>query len=203
MKKLSFLFLFIWNVGCQEANQGNQEEISSRVLEENHSKVGLLDSYSGRYQVDIITELYQETLEKNPELKALDERITELEKFKEDSLRKYQKYTQNNTSYWESAYRHISSIEDSILQKSTQEIFQLLDSNYQKSMVAHQQKIETIDQRTLKLNDQMILMKLAVTLSMMKKYQAQEKPSFEPLQNLIEEYDKVIKETQIFTNLKK
>mgnify|MGYP003689084079 FL=1 len=93
-------------------------------------------------------------------------------------------------------------MQDSTIKKSTREVFKNLRTNYQKEMSPYEQKIASITEKGIILNDQLILMKLIVTSTMMKNYQVNEKPEIETLNNLIKEYDKHIKASEEYSNVK-
>ncbi len=70
-------------------------------------------------------------------------------------------------------------------------------------MSDYEQKLTLINEKTFFLNDQLILMKLLITESMMKNYQINEKPNIKTLENIINEYDMLIKETEEYTKIVK
>lgn len=211
IKILAFLLIIITTFGCNENNK-NQAKTNSKsenlnetpqVLGENNDYEVKSFSKSKRYDSDMIADLYNEALEKNAKLKQLNEQIEKIHQTKNDSISAYSKFSQTNSEYWQSANKYISQIQDSVLRKSTLEIFKSIEANYQTKMADYEPKINEINKKEVLLNDQLVLMKLVITESMMINYQLNEKPTTKTLENLIENYDKLIKESEEFTKIRK
>ncbi len=162
-----------------------------------------LSSISKRYSSDIISKLYNEALEKSSKLNQLNDEINGVLETKNDSLLNYSKFSQTNTNYWTTANSYVNQIQDSVLKESTLEVIKVLESTYKNKMSIYEQKLIEIDKKTISLNDQLILMKLVVTEPMMKNYQRNEKPNIKSLEMIISEYDRLIKETEEYTNFEK
>jgi hypothetical protein len=162
-----------------------------------------LSSISKRGYSDVISRLYKEALDKSLKLNELNEKISEISEVKNDSLEEYYKFSQTNANYWATADKYANQIQDSILKASTIEVFKTLDSTYKAKMNGYEQKLIEIEKKTLSLNDQLILMKLFITEPMMRNYQVNEKPNIETLESVIDSYDKLIKETEAYTQVSK
>ena len=161
-----------------------------------------LSSFSKRTDYDIISKLFQEAIEKDSKLKKLNESLNNIGNLKRDSVAQYLAFNKTNDNYWSSVDNYINRMQDSTIKKSTREVFKNLRTNYQKEMSPYEQKIASITEKGIILNDQLILMKLIVTSTMMKNYQVNEKPEIETLNNLLKEYDKHIKASEEYSNVK-
>lgn len=209
MKNYLFTIVLILSlsISCNQI-PNNQDSTDSPEVLQNQTPEVLndktdygLSSVSRKKKYDIISKLYKEAIEKNAKLNQLNEEINGIYKFKKDSLEVYKKYDNTNDSYWMSAQNYIRSIKDSILRESTKETFDLLEMNYRSRMIAYEQKLETINEKAISLNDQLVLMKLFVTAPMIRNYQVNEIPNIQTLENIIKEYDKLIKESDEFTRI--
>ena len=209
IKTLSIIIIVAFILSCNDAhkdqiNADSQQEVineTPQVLDENADyKLG---SISKRSDSDIILKLYNEAVEKNSKLSQLNDAIKEMPQIKNDSLDKYSKFSQTNNNYWLTANRYINQLQDSILKESSLEIFKALEAKYEAKMSDYEQKLTTINEKTTSLNDQLILMKLFITEPMIKNYEINEKPSIKTLENIINEYDKLLKETEEYTKIVK
>ncbi|WP_107037542.1 hypothetical protein [Brumimicrobium mesophilum] len=185
------------NVGAAEVVQNQTPE----VLDEK-ADYGL-SSISRKKNYDIISKLYNEAMEKNSKLNQVNEKILKMYNYENDSLKPYSKYTATNERYWLSVKQLIRNIHDSILRESTEETFELLERNYQSKMATYEQKLETINEKSISLKDQLLLMKLFITAPMMKNYQVNELPPIKALENIIQEYDSLINESEEIIHPKK
>lgn len=208
MKKVFFIILVTTLFGCNEKsknnNQTNPNEIlaqTPQVLEARQdSKFTYISKRSGS---DIVVELYNEAIEKNEKLKQLNEQINQIYQIKNDSLAAYSKFSNTNQTYWTSATNHINQIQDSVLRQSTLEVFKAIEQNYQNKMADYEPKIKEIQRKDVLLSDQLILMKLFISESMMKNYQLNEKPAIKTLETIIKKYDKLIEESKEYTKIEK
>lgn len=153
---------------------------------------------SKRYNNNIIEKLYDEALENDKELAALNKQFNIALGYKNDSLTVYNKYINNNKTYWNLVSNYVHQLEDSILLKVTQKEFDILKSNYENRIEEHEKKIKVITKKSSQLKGQLVLLKLKVTAPMMLNYQENEMPSEEPLNQLIIDYDSLIKESKAF-----
>lgn len=170
------------------------------IFEEKNYVTKLTSSYE-RSNADVISELYDEAMEKSTQLKQLNDLFIKIPSLKNDSLVDYNNFSQTNSNYWQSTENYINQLTDTNLRKSTLEVFKNLEIEYETSMSNHEQKLTKINEKSILLHDQLILMKLFVTQPMMLNYQTNEKPNIETLESLIDEYDKLIKETEVFVKL--
>ncbi len=114
----------------------------------------------------------------------------------------YSKFSKTNQTYWESANNHINQIQDSVLRQSTLEVFKDIEQNYKNKMADYEPKMKEIQRKDILLSDQLILMKLFITESMIKNYQLNEKPAIKTLETIIEKYDKLIEESKEYTKIR-
>ena len=196
--------LIFSNCEKKEHSEKTPEEILTQtpeVLEENASNYKLS---SKRYNADVISKLYVEALEKNEDLKLLDEKIRNINS---DSLNTHTKpfleYSSVNNDYWTMANQYVDYLNDSILKQETIDVFKSLEDNYKESIKKHEDKLTEIRKHTSLLNDKLVLMKLMVSQSMMKNYQMNEKPDIAELETLLVQYEKLLKETEKFTKANK
>lgn len=181
----------------QKLSRKNRQENTPKAL--NNNKI----YFSKKRGRDIISELYQEALEKNPTLQKLQENIEQLHQMQTDSLQDYREYRQNNRHYWEATQNYLHQLNDSVLRKSTQRLFEKLEVTYLKNIAAQEAKLQKIEQLSSVLNDQQIVLKLLVTEKMMNDYQVNEKPDSTPLAILIQKYGALIQELkELNTNQK-
>ncbi len=208
MKKLFFIVLVITLFSCNETiknkNQTNPNEIlaqTPQVLEARQdSKFTYISKRGGS---DIVVELYNEAVEKNEELKQLNEQINQIYQIKNDSLTAYSKFSKTNQTYWTSATNHINQIQDSVLRQSILEVFEAIEQNYKTKMADYEPKIAEIQRKDILLSDQLILMKLFISESMIKNYQLNEKPAIKTLETIIEKYNKLVEESKEYTKIEK
>jgi len=153
---------------------------------------------SGRYKTDIIDKLYSEALKKDKALKKLQTRINKFPDLRQDSLQAYFDYDNNNQEYFNASKNYIKQIKDSSTQKQITFLFESMENNYRKNMITHQSSLKAINQRIDDLNDQVILMQLLVTKSMINNYQTNELPSVNTLNRLKESQDQLINEIESF-----
>lgn len=208
IKVIILILIIATAISCNKVNKESVDIETQEIVNETpdvlvENSNFKLSSYSKRYDSNIITKLFNEALEKDAELEQLNNEITLMYQFQNDSLPEFSKFDGINKNYWRSSLEYIEQIEDTILRKSSLEIFETLQSKYEISMADYDQKIDVIKKKTITLNDQLILMKLFITEPMIKKYQLNEKPDIRSLENIIKEYDKLINETQEYTKIVK
>jgi hypothetical protein len=165
----------------------------------------LSDMSIGRfsYSQDLITELYEEAVDNNKKLADLDQRLKQIADIRKDSLELFYEYSRSNERYWNEVTRYTSQLTDSTLRASVNEIFSTLRKDYEKSMAYHDSLNSNIKLQMAELQQQSIVLKLAVTLPMMLNYQINEMPSEKPLENVLNEYTELINATKAQSELKK
>jgi hypothetical protein len=182
-------------------NKNNEpgEEIIQDQTPEIFDEKSDIASISKRYEADIIQKLYQEALDKNQELNALNNRIIEIDNLKNDSLELYYKYINQNRNYYNTVDNYINMLNDSALKDDVNAIFEKLENEYSQSISMHERSVELTNTRTKMLNDRLILMKLFVTVPMMSNYQKNELPDIKTIKFIAEKYDTLIDATKPFT----
>jgi len=200
IKLVLILCISLSVIGCSmnpntEVKEAAPDTATPEVLKANRYKWQLSDSRS-YYEVDMIRHLYEEAVEKDSALNTLNTWLVQMQRMKGDSLAAYTKYAFTNNTYWSEANKYIGQIHDSILREATREIFVLLGSKYQESVAAYEASLIGIGEKAIILEDQVLILKLAVTAPMIAKYQKNELPDIEALKSLIEEYDQLIEETK-------
>lgn len=161
------------------------------------SSVDIGKQYS-RYDYDIITKLYEEAIEKNEKLEELDEKIKAIFEKPEDELEQWKEYLEVSNSYFRSASSHVNLIQDSTLRESSKALFMDFEAQFEASIKAHLDHVESMEKRKLNLQDQLVLLKLFVTKPMIMRFQENEKPNLEQFKQVIKEYDGLIDETKAF-----
>jgi len=209
-KKMKLYSIIILSVtlsvfSCDESgksvNQQNQNQ-TPEVFNESELEQEI-SSVSKRYWDDIVSKLYDEALENNAKLHKLDDDINEMHHITNDSLKLYRKYASTNSNYWSTANNYIEQLSDSLLRISSKEFFKQFEIAYSHKILKHKAVLDTINKRSVLLNDKLIIMKLLISASMMENYQSNELPDIETMRRLVSEYDKLIKETTEFTEIVK
>lgn len=207
MKKALLLIFLICSFlvfSCSDNKIKNHEgDVQDQTPEVLNNLKPELSSISKRFSSDIVQELFNEAASKDAKLKDLTKKIEEIENIKNDSLKPFRVYLQNNDNYWEIANNYISRLNDSTLKNELKEIIKNLESDYRKSISNHDYVMNTLDNRTKTLNDREILMKVLVTFPMITNYQKNELPDLNGLNHLVHMYDTLIKETEAYSDIVK
>lgn len=190
-------------ISCNQRTEPTEPENSETatpevLLEEDKPSRSIDVSYikGRRYEKDIVSELYEEALEKDAALKALNDKIVLMPGVQNDSLRAFSNYKSQNLDYWEDTKSYISQIEDETLKASTAKAFEELEKAFYNKIAAHENAKKTLNQKATALQDRFVVMKLMITQSMMNNYQNNEFPDIESMKGLIKEYDKLINEAE-------
>lgn len=206
--KLNMLCWILILVMCSCAHNKDKKEepaIQNQTPEvlDQADAASKLASISKRYSNDIIQELFDEAINKDPELKSLVENIDKTGKSTIDSLQQYNTYIQNNNSYWSAANDYISQISDSTTKKLMKDAFRNLKANHDNLISQHKVLNENITKSEVTLNDHLILMKLLVTEPMMLNYQRNELPDIKKMKGVLNMYDTLINRTESYTKFTK
>lgn len=205
MKYFLLIPIFLLILSCSNEKQEQQSNVnaSPSTLIEESDEISI-SRLSKSYRDDIVSRLYDEALDKDPRLRELDNEINFLQNDSlSDKTKTYDKYERTNSEYWNTAKKYASGINDSITRTSTIELLEKFTSEYEKTIQAHENKMGVINRSQLELSDQVILMKLFVTLPMIKNYQRNELPDIKELESLIKDYQKVLEKSEDYTRINK
>lgn len=188
-------------LGCSNEKKAPEELVNETpdAIEESSSYD--ISSYSGRgWNENIIERLFNEAVDKNNEVAVTAESIQIANDIYNDSLKEFNKYISINEDYWKTANDYIARISDSTLRKSIKDTFEKSEIDYcdlKKNLTSLNDKI-TVEKK--RLEDQVTILKLIVTLPMIQNYQKNEKPDSLKLKEVINSLENTNKEINVFTH---
>lgn len=157
-----------------------------------------LSSFKKTRGADIITQLFDEALQKDNALAALVAKVKAMPKQQAAALTDVNTYLANNQRYWTTAQSYANNIQDTLLRKQTLSLFEQMEKQLSETMLNYKQyKVELIQKQNT-LNDQYTLLQLMLTQQMMLNYLNNEKPATDDLDATVKEYDDIIEEVKTY-----
>ncbi|WP_162555830.1 hypothetical protein [Reichenbachiella versicolor] len=204
MKKNLLIFLVsISMISCTEKKETTEtEDFNEQTPQTLHEKNDLgLSSFNKRsgYGPDIIQELFDEAVEKDQKLKAITSSLQEVPKIKSDSLERYHIYMQTNQNYWITLSKYTNQISDTTLKKDLLKLVETLKDDQSTKTSELDTLVAQIDSIEQTLNNLEILMKIMVTVPMMKNYQRNELPNIRTIESVKQTFDSSISAVKPYT----
>ncbi len=170
--------------------QDNPKESTPKALEDKTSSYEIV---SGRGNIDLVENLYDELVSKNIELRKLESEINDLNESQLDSTRLFKKFNEKNQSYFSSADQHISEIKDSLLRDKMKVLIVNNLAKYSLYTARHNQLLEIIEDKSLTISDIHHSLKILKTLPLIEKYQQDYLPNTKSLEGYIKRQEETIK----------
>jgi hypothetical protein len=206
MKKSLFaaIIISVFIISCGDTRNKNdvqeifgEEPADVKILPEELMNSG---GYDRKYQ-DIIENLFSEELKNDESLQSLYIDINAINELTADSTESTRKFLDLNHRYFRTAEDHVLSLHDSLLRNKVMSIFQKEKSKYNALVDPHAFYLEEIKNRKLILEDRKNLLRLFITLPLMKKYQDEKLPNVEQLINIKKDIEFLIKESEKIVNI--
>jgi len=172
----------------------------------NHEEPKALEEKSSYEEIskvrndNLVESLYNELVEKIPELKQLESKIEVLEKSKNDSIILFTKYNQNNQSYYHSVNSNLVQIKDSLLRNKIKLLITNSLKKYNSQILKQEELLKLMDLKSVTLNDLHTILKITKSLSVIEKYQTENMPSAKSLERYLKELDGTIQTTDSLAN---
>ncbi len=170
--------------------QDKPKQETPKALEDNSFSSEII---SKRSYDDLVESLYNELVSKNIDLKTLEDKIDELDKGRRDTTDLFDKFTENNQSYFSSADNHISEIKDSFLRDKMKVLIANNLAKYESSIAKHKELLKIIDSKNMTISDLHNILKIVKTLPLIEKYQSDNFPNTKSLEGYIKRQDESIK----------
>ncbi len=200
MKPIVILTLFVYLsliYSCKTERKQEQDHTETtetpKALQENKSSEYSLKKR--RADTDLVESLYNELVDKTPELHELESQIGRFDNQKEDSLQAFEEFASKNDEYYKSANTYTERIRDSLLKNRIRSILSGSEAQYANKISPTTTLIQQIELKELQLQDMHILLKLVRSLDIMEKYQKDKLPSSSPVRSLLREFEKIISKT--------
>lgn len=198
MKLFYTAILFIAIASCnnnrQPVAESTPQQIPKAFKEESSSLIS-----KRSYEGDVIEELYNELLEKDKTLGALEDGIEKIKDNSKDSASAFNTFDSRNISFYSSATGHLGTIKDSVLKERIKLLVDNSLTQYKTKIAIHNNLLSSINSKDITLDDLHFVLKLTKTLAVMEKYQSGNLPSAKPLEEISKAYDKVISKTDALT----
>lgn len=188
------IILFMGTLACNDPRPPQVKEAElpepPKALQDDRKEYSLKSSRSSN---DLVEELYAELLEKDNNLKSLEDKLKNLQQSEADSTGTFGKFDEKNTKYHDAASPYLSRIQDSLLRERIKQILSNSLARYKSSTAVHQQLLKQIETNKTSLNDLHVAVQLVSTLSMMEKYRQENMPDKLSLAGFILEQQKARK----------
>ena len=137
---------------CQDSHvpDKKQSDPPPKALQD---KSSLDEIVSKRGNDDLVERLYNELVDKTPELKGIENRITIVSENKKDSTELFDKYDEKNQTYYRSADKGIGRLGDSILKLKMRTLITNSLTKYNSSLFRHIAILKSIEKKKTTLED--------------------------------------------------
>jgi hypothetical protein len=187
------IFCFSLLTSCGKAHRESNSEANTETPVALQDDKLEIKSYSR--SGDIIEELYQELVDKNPALQKLETDIEEF-RYQPDELKEmFNKYDGKSSSYYSSASCRVAAITDSILKKRIVTLISNSSKLYENKTKELNSLLKQISQNGSTITDHHTALKIVLTLPLIEKYQKDNLPSRKKFKTLIKTQTDLIQQT--------
>ena len=182
IKLPSILFLILLSFsGCSDkTNRANQNTTPlPEAMQESNSSYSLKRGYD-----DPVNSIYQNLLDKSPELNNIDDITKEVLSGKSDSTEVVLKYLNTVNNYYTSAGQHLGSIKDSVIKEKMLEILILSKNNFASQSKPFTSLVDSINGNVQRVQDRLEVLKVLLTLPIIKEYEKNNQPPLSPLKDI-------------------
>jgi hypothetical protein len=194
LKKITiFSLIILASCGGKETNNGNSKNEIPEALQEGSID---LKRYS-KWNNNLTEELYQELVNKSPELKGLE---TEIEEFNPSETQdEFLKYDRKSDNYYRSAENYAKAITDSVTKNKIIGLIKKSGEKYSGKTTELNSLLKNISEKQNSLNDYHNILKIVLTIPIIEKYQNENLPAKSEFEKVIENEDKLIEKTKKIT----
>lgn len=197
--KYCFLFLVVLFFSCGENRNDNLQ--AKRDTPKALQNSGELDvsSFKSRKGINLVSELYQELQEKNPELKKLEDSRNEFNEGHQNYLNRFDEYDSKSQEYYRDANSYAKTINDSILRKKIENLLIQNEEKYKHIISKHTGLQDDLSKLSSTIEDRLIVLKVLLTLEQIEKYQKDNLPDTKEPSALIRKGDSVSSKVESLT----
>ena len=179
----------------QRSPQPKDEQVVSEALEKGNKSGGL----TKRKADNIVVAMYNELVDKTPELQQLEKEIGQAREMTVDSLAAFNEYDRKNLNYYASAKSMTSHFHDSTLRKTLVATIESSIAKYNQRVANHETLRNLVISKNLTVNDLHIVLQIMRTLPVIEQYQQKNLPPAKPLQETNKQLDELIKKMDAAT----
>ncbi len=165
------------------------------ALQDSEGEAYLFETSRSR-NTDLVDELFTEILEKRPEVKAIvDEQIKMIEDIQQKIRELHQSDSKSN-EFYASARSHATSIADSISSIAILGKIDASEARWKASLAERDAISDQLNQQSLNLKDELLRLKIRLTLPQIEDYQGKNRPNLDAAKALEKEAPKLLKRMQ-------
>ena len=180
-------------ISCNQPPQTEPgKPVTPKALEEKSSEI----SVSGRGNGDILESLYKEIVDKDPDLKELENQVAGLNDHKEDSVEVFNNYKNRNDLYYSTAIAVGGTVKDSVIREKIKTMLTNSRENFTAGMSTPDNLVTRLRNKEISLADMHTLLKITKTLKVIEQYQKDNLPSGKPIESVIKELDQVTRKAE-------
>jgi len=157
--------------------------------EKSYDRLG--SSYSS---MDMTDAIYEDLIDKNSDLKNLDDNIKKNYSLMRSILTEYHQYTSKSIEYYNSAENKISMISDSIMAEKVRKELSASKEKFNKLISNLNESDSTINRTYKKIQDRYIVFKIQKTIPVIENFQKEKLFDNNKLKDFIKEQNKVIEQ---------
>jgi len=190
--KFSLIVMFFMTISCgQDKTEKTTIQETPVALQDNDLEI---KSYS---RSDIVEELYQELVEKTPQLKRLENDLATFNSV--DHAEKFDNYDNKSSQYYNVANGNATTITDTILRKRILSIIENSQKEYENKTKELKSLRKLISDNNSTINDYHSTLKIILTLPLIQKYQSDNLPEKIIFKDGILEQERLIKQLDSLT----
>jgi hypothetical protein len=189
IKILLSLVLALSLFACGNRNEKKAEKATPKALKDDVS----YEISSRRSYGDLLEDLYQELINKDIDLQALEEKIAALQKSQTDSSVLFKNYDNKHQAYFLSAERHVAGISDSLVRDKMKALLAKSLTKYNALTTEHHELLTLIAAKNLTIADLHSVLKIVKTLPLIEKYHVDHLPSTKSMKGYVGKQEEVIR----------
>jgi hypothetical protein len=174
-------------------NQPKVKEVETpKALKETSSGGGSFE-YSRGDGGSLVDKLYSELVDKNPELKKIEDGLSELSTKVADKKAEFEAYNYKSEDYYSDADVDLNMITDSTIKKQIREVLDKSQKAYKAKTAGVKGLISLLDKGNATLTDHHTVLKIVATLPQIEQYQKDKLPANKTYYGLVQEQEKLDK----------
>jgi hypothetical protein len=187
------IFILTLLLSCDNKRMDNNATTKQETPEALQDDKLEIKSYSR--SSDLTEELYQELVDKTPALKKLEDDLDAFGPKPIELTDKFNKYDSKSNSYYSSANNKATAISDSLLRMKILALITTSSNQYSAKTAELNSLLKQISKNGSTLNDHHSVLKIALTLPIIEKYQDDNKLDKKEFENLIKQQENLIEKT--------